>query len=1287
MNITYLNRKTALFTLILFLFTVSLIPTITSTNDESIWITFIQGATPGSTSEILPKSSDTMGLCVDSNFLGMYSITTIINETRYNVLNIPNAGHVSTIGEPAVPMITRFVEIPDGVEASFEVIYSDMQVLEGYNVIPVRESAMDLANASEPPFIIDKSLYQTDAFYPLNIVSLEGVDGQDPIILRGHRLVALTLYPVQFNPVTQQLRVYSKIEVRINYDEPAQVGPLDPRLLSPVFEELLESFVLNYQPRPLTMDKFVPMLWAYSPSMSSTDIDSPDDGITGVDYLIITHDDFYREIRELAFWKNRKGLRTMIVNTSQIGVNPTADDIADYIKDAYDTWSPAPSYVLLVGDSEFIPPHYETQHPSPSHGPAATPGLIGTDLYYATVHGTDYFPDIYIGRLSVDTTAQTTTIVDKILEYEQNPPDAVAQADFYTSATSSAMFQDDNLDGFEDRRFVLTCEEIRDHLLAEGYAVDRIYFADPGTIFPPTPAVNPTNYNNGDYANGAAIPAALLRVNGFLWDGDAVDVRNSFIDGRFLIYHRDHGLSRNFWNHRPAVNDGQWWGNFDGWGDPFFSQANIAGLNNGDLLPVVLSIECQSGWFDGEVDQDYQLAAAPTLNYTRSFESFCEELVRRQNGGAIATIGATRNSYSGYNDQLVRGFIDAVWPDFDTDYASGGLYELGQVLTYGKIYMAHKHAYDTSIVYWGNLVKETFELFHLFGDPELSMWTDPPGELGVSHPEEMGSQGWQSLVVNVTDQGTGDTVHYAKVCLWKDVEVYSVAYTDPDGGAYFTVNPTSGGDMNITVTKHNYRPYVETITITSGGATLTVTPDSGPAGSNPSFQGDGFDGGEFVDVYYGGTMADDTVRATAGSFTETVTVPAGPVGPINVRAMGQSSGRVAVTVFRRLPDQPLPDPYTYCQWDASTWTLNPTGGDPRWNNPEIVLYEKSTGNQVASNDLRVGTTYTVKADIHNAGTVSATDTEVTIEWGDWGAGQRVWNMIGKDTVTVPSGGVSTAEADWTPSVTGHTCLMVTIYHAWDENLDNNRGQENTDVHPVSSPGEITFSIGNPTEKTALVYLDAKQVGGPDLWPAIIQREYPQVQEPGDVLNGTLVVEAPMDSELGEMRVYTVSAYIEGELIGGVEIYVVVKTPTSISCQVSSPQVSLGDTVTASGSITPGVEGATVILTYEGPDGVTLDRIVTTDSTNSYSDSYQPDTIGSWSVTASWRGDNTHMESSSQARQFEVEPMKPCQIIQLLVLAIIVLILYYIRNRSKEIKIIGAIVIIILVLMYYWYCVW
>lgn len=1265
-------KKLAFFTTVILLLIISMVPIPTMAEDDATWIPFIHEAAPGSRSEVLPKSGDTMGLCVDTNFMGMYSLTTYINETLYNILHVPNAGHVSEVGKPAVPMVTRFLELPDDVQVSVEIIYEDMQVLEDYNVIPAQEPLLDLPDATDPPFIIDETLYATDAFYPLDIVSVEGANGLDPIVMRGHRIMALTLNPVQFNPITQQLRVYSKIEVRLNYDEPAQVGPIDIRLFSPAFEELLEVFVLNYQLRPV----YYPwLLKADNPFDVFTDTDgiivAPE---RGADYLIITHDDFYNQVLDLAAWKNQKGLLSKIVKTSQIGVDPTADDIADYIQDAYENWLTVPSYILLVGDSNHIPPHYITPHPSDRHGNFEIP----TDLHYVTVEGNDYFQDIYIGRLSVNTIAQATTIVNKILEYERNPPD---DADFYNQITACAQFQDEDTtdifgqvitrrNGFEDRRFVLTSEEIQDYLnQTEGYVVNRIYWArDPDpTLFD---GQAPANYNGaGDsfniFDNGDPLPADLLWP-GFRWNGDTRDITNNITDGRFLIYHRDHGSSRNYWSHTA----GAWGANIDGWTHPDYDTGDIAGLLNGPLLPVVLSVECQCGWFDGEVDQ----LNDPAL--TRNSESFCEEFVRRQGGGAIAAIGSTRNSYSGYNDDMVRGFIDAIWPSFDPSFESGGLFSLGQVLIYGKVYMATFRPPPD------NLTEATFEMFHLFGDPELAIWTEQPGELDVSHPPSVGSEGLQTFVVNVIDHDTGAPVHYAKVCLQQYWPV-SVAYTNPDGAAYFAVDSMSGGEMNITVTMHNFVPYEGLIIVTEGGATLTVDPDSGPSESNTALHGSSFDVGEIVDIYFGDTPLVDDFTATAGNFDETVTVPTGPVGPINVLAVGRSSGKTAVALFRRLPDQ-ITDPYTYCQWDSSTWHL--TGpGDPRWDSPAIQLYEVNTGNQVASNDLIVGTTYTVKADIYNAGAVSATDTEVTFEWADWGIAQRVWNKFGIDTITVPVGGMETAEADWTPSITGHTCIMVTIYHLWDENLDNNYGQENTDVLPVSSPGVINFTIGNPTQTTALVYLDAEQIGGLDLWVATIERDYPQVQKPGEVLTGTLVVEAPDGAEAGEMSIFTVSGYIDGELVGGVEIFVKVMIPTTISCSVPLSSIAQGFPVTVSGSINPAVADATVMLAYESPDGTAIERTTITDSEGSYSDSYQPDAMGSWSVTASWRGDATYIESFSVTSLFNVEARKLCQILLVLVPALIALIVYYIRNRSRDVKRLGSIIIIIIILLYYWYC--
>lgn len=1096
---------------------------------DNSWIPFILGASPGTTFEVIPKSRDTMGLCVDSNFYGMYNYTININGTLYNQIKIPNAGLSPIVGNPAVPMTTSFLEIPHGVNINFKILYNTSQVAEGYNIIPSQEPPEDFPNATVPPFTINTSTYLTNQFYPLKIASIEGQNMDSPIIIRGHRVLILTLFPVQFNPITQQVITYSKIEVRLNYNRPAQIGSIPRRLLSPAFESLCEGLLLNYRYRHDFGEDFNTKYISksnqgYDLSMSSNE--------QGAEYLIITNDTFYQQIRPLAKWKEQKGLKTKIVKTSEIkATRPTANEIYDFIQDAYDTWDPAPSYVLLVGDSDHILPHYRNIHPSPVHGGFRIP----TDLYYATVEGSDYFPDIYVGRISVDTPAEVTTIVNKILDYERNPPALPA---FYSHIAACAYFQDYEpgspawpmTDNNEDRWFVRTSEDILDFLNNSlNYDVDRIYNSDN--------FANPLRYHDG-----TNIPNELLRANGYPWDDDRFDVINNITAGSFLVYHRDHGGSRNFWNHLPT---GQNFGVIEGWGDPRFETGDItAFLANGQLLPVVLSIECQCGWYDGEIDQETWGGNDAAL--TNNFESFAEVFVRHQNGGAVATIAASRNSRSGYNDELLKGMIDATWPGFNPTFASGGLFRLGQILTYGKIYMSGFYGYND------DFTNRTFELFQLFGDPELSIWTSEPRVMDVDHPTSVGSLGSQQFVVNVTDFDTNAPIHHAKVCLQKNSDIYEVCYTDPLGYAYFNINPSSGGNMNITVTHHNYTHYENSITVTDGGAIINVEPMSGPIGLSITLTGSYFLGNEIIDIDFGGIAMVST--ASGGTFSETFDVPDGSIGPLNIIASGRNSGRIGVTYFRRLGVGV--DLYIYSQWDDTTWDLNPDGAgydeNPRWDNPCIQLYDQTTFASVPSNDLEVNKTYTIRATIYNRAPEDAIGTVITFKWAFWGAGQKDWNLIGTDTITVPAAiaivnwipGMAVAEADWSPSRTGHTCLMVSISHILDINLDDNDGQENTDVHPVSSPGKIEFRISNPTNTTGLVYLEVRQIGmTDDIWATVIERDYPQVLQPDETQTVNLIVEAPEWAEENEIRTFVVDAFIHGEYIGGVEIAVKKKPPS------------------------------------------------------------------------------------------------------------------------------------------------
>ncbi|MCU0287817.1 MAG: C25 family cysteine peptidase, partial [Acidobacteria bacterium] len=477
------------------------------------------------------------------------------------------------------------------------------------------------------------------------------------------------------------------MEVQVTFEGEAQ--SLSSRIRSSQFDSFIQGVVLN--PAPINKDQLAKV----------------NGGGEGADFLIITAPEFLAAANALHDHKESLGINTIVKTTNDTGITGIA--IKNYIQDAYDTWSPAPSYVLLLGDVVYIPTNYRTMDPADRYY------AIGTDLYYACVDGPDYQPDIFLGRISVDSLSEAQTTVQKIINYESNPP---ALATFYSNAAVIAHFKDNDNNGFEDGREVKTTEEIRDFLLTQGASVERIY--DYNQFY----FNYPTYYNNGIFGNGEPLPPDLLLPNGFTWNGNTGDIFSAFHSGMFLVIHRG-----------PAY--------YAGWDGPDFRATDIALLNNNVLLPVVFSNSSETGHFDTETDGQYG-----------NYESFCEILLRKQNGGAVAIIGPSRIGYDGYGDFMDEGFIDSVWPDFlpAVPNANGASTRLGPMLNHGKIAMD---------IMWGDpqeLRLAEYEMVHLFGDPTMSLWTQQPGSTGTQTVKIQSDPGFGiPITVSQSDvNGNGD---------------------------------------------------------------------------------------------------------------------------------------------------------------------------------------------------------------------------------------------------------------------------------------------------------------------------------------------------------------------------------------------------------------------------------------------------------------------------------------------------------------------------------------------------
>jgi hypothetical protein len=92
--------------------------------------------------------------------------------------------------------------------------------------------------------------------------------------------------------------------------------------------------------------------------------------------------------------------------------------------------------------------------------------------------------------------------------------------------------------------------------------------------------------------------------------------------------------------------------------------------------------------------------------------------------------------------------------------------------------------------------------------------------------------------------------------------------------------------------------------------------------------------------------------------------------------------------------------------------------------------------------------------------------------------------------------------------------------------------------------------------------------------------------------------------------------------------------STITCVVSSATIKVGESVSATGAVSPAVGGAAVTLLYK-VGSTEVSRQATTGTDGKYSDSYSPSAAGSWTVTASWVGNAQYSGAASPSAAFTV----------------------------------------------------
>ena len=591
----------------------------------------------------------------------------------YYLWRISGFGHSVVPGEPDVPVRWDSFALPEGC-ASFTV-----SVLESACVdVPLRLSparAPQPEGKESPAVVPDIAPYE--GWFPREVVETGEVR-----VYRGRSVAEVGVYPVRYDWKNGVVRACSKIVYRVTFGEGGLRSAPEGRIAPD--DSFLDNTTLNGNVGAAGYEMFR---------------SAGDTGSAGKDYLILSTPEFEEAVRRLADWKRTLGFG---VHTRLRG-DWTPERIKSAVKEVYRS-APSLYYLLIVGDHDDVPAEDMARTIVNNKGYAFDYRYV-TDYYYGCVDGEgDVLADLYRGRLPVSTAMEAVTVVDKIIRYERNP---VRDAAFYDMGLHCAYFEDcfpDGTDGpgdgIEDKRFTLTSEEVRNYMLSKGKTVNRVYFAydynySETDNYPP-----PTFWNKGEFAWGDSIPVELQRPY-FAWDGDSADIVRYIDEGAFYVLYRGHGTDST-------------------WVQPHFTGDNILSLANGDRLPVVFSINCETGSFQED-------------------DCFAEVFLRKKGGGAVAVYAATEKSWPGYNDAMVIGMFDAIWPDPGVDSKLYNLLgmttspsrlrettRLGEILDQGLRRMEETWGQSWK----GNSISTQFtrEIFHCFGDPGMRIYTDTPTE-------------------------------------------------------------------------------------------------------------------------------------------------------------------------------------------------------------------------------------------------------------------------------------------------------------------------------------------------------------------------------------------------------------------------------------------------------------------------------------------------------------------------------------------------------------------------------
>jgi len=210
----------------------------------------------------------------------------------------------------------------------------------------------------------------------------------------------------------------------------------------------------------------------------------------GSEYVIIAYKDFSTQAERLANYRTNEApnpITTTLVYIDELynefscgSLDPVA--IRDFLIYAYENWQIKPGLVLLMGDGDYDYLNLEGKNTNfiPTYQTKESLYELRSypyDDFYSRISGEDRYADIGVGRLSVTTSEEAESVVNKIIEYESS-------ADRSLWRNTITLVGDDGptSDGNDGAQHTRQSEVLADSYIPKTFDLKKIYLAAYPTV-------------------------------------------------------------------------------------------------------------------------------------------------------------------------------------------------------------------------------------------------------------------------------------------------------------------------------------------------------------------------------------------------------------------------------------------------------------------------------------------------------------------------------------------------------------------------------------------------------------------------------------------------------------------------------------------------------------------------------------------------------------------------------------------------------------------------------------